>query len=119
MAKEVLIVDDQPGIRLLLEEVVKGEGYAVACAETGREALDYIEANDPSLLVVDYNLPVMNGGELLHHLNETGYDKPAILMTGLSVESLGEEKNFHFVKKVVSKPFNIMDIRELITKIMQ
>ncbi|MBM7551789.1 response regulator [Thalassobacillus pellis] len=118
MAKRVLIVDDQPGIRMLLEEVIKSEGFQVSCKETGQEALEYIKGNNPDLILVDYNLPVMNGGELLHHLKEEGYEKPAILMTGLSVDSLGEEKDFHFVRKVISKPFNIIDVKEMIADIL-
>ncbi|MFD1020066.1 response regulator [Thalassobacillus hwangdonensis] len=110
--KQVLVVDDQPGIRMLLEEVIKSEGYGVYSAENGSQALDMIQEKQPDLTIVDYNLPVMNGGELLKKLDEKNYEKPVILMTGMAVESLSEESNYPFVRKVIAKPFNIDDLRE-------
>ncbi|WP_181346748.1 response regulator [Thalassobacillus sp. CUG 92003] len=116
MAEKILIVDDQPGIRLLLEEIMRTEGFETLSAETGKEALDSIHTHDPDLTLVDFNLPVMNGSELLEILQDQHYDKPVIIMTGMTEEEVGESAHLPFVKEIVAKPFNIEDIREIVVK---
>nr|WP_318539521.1 response regulator [Terribacillus saccharophilus] len=61
MSKHVLIVDDQPGIRILLEEVIREEGHTVISVGTGAKALDQIKRQKPDLLLIDYKLPVLDG----------------------------------------------------------
>ena len=60
----VLIVDDHDDIRESLGELLTDEGYGVALAANGREALHYLRANDPPcLILLDLMMPVMNGYE--------------------------------------------------------
>ncbi|SDK15646.1 response regulator [Sediminibacillus albus] len=118
MAKTVMIVDDQPGIRLLLEEILKSEGYRITTAENGKEALDKIEIEQPDLLMVDYKLPIMDAKALLHKLEEKGIHIPAILMSGLSEEIEGKQDQFPMVKEIFAKPFNIEDARYRVNRIL-
>jgi two-component system, OmpR family, response regulator CpxR len=67
----ILVVEDDAEIRDLLREVLEDEGFVVAAAEHGREALDALEAGvQPALILVDLMMPVMNGWELLDVLRE-------------------------------------------------
>ena len=61
--KLVLVVDDDADIRRILREVLEDEGYAVATAGDGREALDQLRAlpAPPSLILLDLMMPVMDG----------------------------------------------------------
>src|SRR5690625_527709 len=61
MQKEILVVDDQPGIRLLLTDIFENDGYKVNTAETGQEALDKIYKNFFDLIILDYKLPILDG----------------------------------------------------------
>lgn len=61
----ILVVDDDADCREMLSDLLSGQGYTVACAENGREALDYINASIPSLMILDLMMPVMSGWELL------------------------------------------------------
>lgn len=67
MKRSVLVVEDDRSIRALVERILRGEGYAVATAENGREALRALEANPdkPGLILLDLMMPVMNGAEFL------------------------------------------------------
>ena len=63
-AHTILIVDDHDDIRESLAELLSEEGYAVALASNGREALQYLQANrPPCLILLDLMMPVMNGFE--------------------------------------------------------
>ncbi|MDY0404540.1 response regulator [Virgibacillus sp. 179-BFC.A HS] len=119
MLKEILIVDDEPGIRMLLEEIFKSAGYHVQSAETGNKALDKLLQFPIDLLVIDYKLPIMDGIEVLKALEKEKMTVPAILMTGM-VESISEEIGpLDNVKHVLSKPFNIVDVLEITEKILK
>ncbi|MBM7571253.1 response regulator [Aquibacillus albus] len=119
MNKTVMIVDDQLGIRLLLEEIIKNEGHQVISAENAKEALDLLEDSNPDLLLVDYKLPIMDGHALLKHLEEQGKIIPTILMSGLADEAAKKTEGCQLVKEVFAKPFNIEDARKQINQLLE
>ncbi len=68
MAKRVLIVDDEPNIVLSLEFLMKKEGFEVAVARNGREALAEIERGLPDLILLDVMMPELDGFEVCERL---------------------------------------------------
>lgn len=114
-----MIVDDQLGIRLLLEEIIKSEGYESATAENGKQALDMIKEKVPDLLLLDYKLPIMDGPEVLKNLEQQGLEIPAIIMSGLAEEAIAEKRNFAMVKEIFAKPFNIEKAKQCIVEILE
>lgn len=64
----VLVVDDDPGNRDLLERFLKKEGYQVVCAQDGVEALQRVEEVSPDLVILDIVMPRMGGYEVLQYL---------------------------------------------------
>ncbi len=68
MSVEVLVVDDDAGIRRMIAAVLEDEGYRVRLADHGREALDRIAEHPPQLVVLDLQMPVMSGWELHEQL---------------------------------------------------
>jgi CheY-like chemotaxis protein len=62
--KEILLVEDDPDISDMMELYLRSEGYAVAAAANGQEALSYLERSGrPALILLDLMMPVMNGWE--------------------------------------------------------
>ena len=62
MAKRILVVEDDTSIRELLVELLESEGYGVASAVNGLEALKYLQSNEnPDLILIDLMMPVMDG----------------------------------------------------------
>src|SRR5215216_6132443 len=77
---DVLVVDDDPTILDLVEELLADEGYRVRRAVDGLEAWQAIADAPPSLLVTDIRMPRMMGSELVARLRATGYAFPILLM---------------------------------------
>lgn len=63
--KKLLIVDDQVGIRMLLKEVFKLEGYDIILASNGNEALLHMASSMPDCVLMDMKMPGLNGNEVL------------------------------------------------------
>ncbi|WP_054861231.1 response regulator [Gracilibacillus sp. JCM 18860] len=119
MEKTVLVVDDQIGIRMLLEEVISHEGYRVEQAMNGQEALDKIKQDSPDLIMLDYKLPIIDGGEaLVQLLEEDGFAIPTVVMSGLPERAEGKMKKYSSVRKTIGKPFQLNDIRILVNEII-
>ena len=84
MAKhEILIVDDEIGIRELLSEILQDEGYAVVCAENAEQARHYRNQNEPRLVLLDIWMPDTDGVTLLKEWSRNGQlTMPVIMMSG-------------------------------------
>ncbi|WP_404455911.1 response regulator [Virgibacillus necropolis] len=119
MRKHILVVDDQPGIRFLLDEVFTNEGYQVTTANTGKEALDHIHTSTFDLIMLDYKLPIMDGIQVLHQMESEKIILPAILMSGLAEEAMQEAESCTLVKQVMAKPFNIMEVCDIVNEIVK
>ncbi|WP_164667557.1 response regulator [Virgibacillus doumboii] len=118
MKKEILVVDDQPGIRLLLQEIFTNEGYQVTAVETGKEALDTIYNGSYDLVMLDYKLPVVDGIQVIQQLEHDNFTTPLIVMSGLAEDIVKELKAYSLVKKVLAKPFNVQEMCTLTKKLL-
>ncbi|MFC4024943.1 response regulator [Oceanobacillus longus] len=118
MPKEILVVDDQPGIRLLLNDILTSEGYRVSLAKTGKEALDKINQKSFDLMILDYKLPIIDGKEVLNILEKEKIDISVILMSGMAENIREEIEKNNLVKKVIAKPFNIKDFCVYVEEIL-
>ncbi len=103
MAAQVLIIDDEPGVRDSLRMVLEYEGYQVAEAASGREGLDQVRAVRPDLIFLDVKMPHMDGLEVLRHLQEAGSAAPVIVISGHGTIATAVEATklgaFDFIEK--------------------
>jgi DNA-binding NtrC family response regulator len=81
MASKILIVDDEPFNLDLLEQELTDRGYAIERAASGAEALDKVETFHPDLVLLDYQMPGMNGVEVLKHLRAKENETPVVMIT--------------------------------------
>src|SRR5580658_8721880 len=84
---QVLVVDDEPNIRELVQVALKFHGCSVTTAATGRDTLRYAEANRPDLIVLDVMLPDMDGFEVCRRLRAAGNEVPVIFLTARDTSS--------------------------------
>lgn len=81
MKAHILVVDDDPRITDLLRRVLAYEGYTVAMAATGTEALNRTLERPPDLIVLDIMLPGLNGLEVAKRLRAAGDNVPILMLT--------------------------------------
>jgi len=110
LKNKILIVDDQQGIRLLLSEVLKQEGYHVYTAETGPEALDNLQKIKFDLAILDYQLPIIDGLSIVKILNKHKCPLPLIFMSGLPERLPVDPMEYENIVKTIAKPFDIEEI---------
>jgi len=77
--KKILLVDDEEGIHLLYREELEEEGYEVHSALTGEDALEKLKIISPDLVILDINMPGMNGIEVLRQMKEINPKLPVVL----------------------------------------
>lgn len=85
MLQKILVVDDEHEIGDLIELYLKNEGYTVFKFYSAKDALAYIEANEPDLAILDVMLPDMNGFQLCQKIREQ-YTYPIIMLTAKDEE---------------------------------
>jgi DNA-binding response OmpR family regulator len=79
--RKILLVDDEEGIQLLYQEEFQDEGYEVISAFTGEEALEKFRTESPDLVILDIQMPGMNGIEVLRQMKMIAPQLPIILST--------------------------------------
>ncbi len=111
-ASRILVVDDDKATRDILRTVLSKTGYEVQEASNGKEALEAVSASAPDAIVLDLNMAVMDGFEVISALrvNEVWAKIPIIVVTavaGFSAAHLG-------ARATLLKPFNIVDVQAAI-----
>ncbi|WP_458411645.1 response regulator [Schinkia sp. CFF1] len=110
-SKKLLIVDDQYGIRILLNEVFQKEGYQTFQASNGMQALQIVEQDRPDLVLLDMKIPGMDGIEILKRLKEIDQTIEVFIMTAYGELDMIQQAKDLGARTHFAKPFDIDDIR--------
>ncbi len=112
--KKILLVDDEEGIQMLYREELEDDGYEVISAYSGEEGLQKFKDESPDLVVLDIQMPGMNGIETLRQMKMNNPDLPVILSTAYSEykQDLGAWASDEYVVK----SSDISDLKEAIRK---
>ncbi len=82
--KKILLVDDEDAIHLVYRAEFEDEGYEIISAYNGEQALEKFRTEKPNLVILDINMPGMNGIEVLRRLKELSPELPVILSSAYS-----------------------------------
>ena len=118
---KVLVVDDDKTTRKMLSLILKTKGYEVVTAENGIEALQKLGLEEINLILIDMNMPYMDGIEFTKQVraNQQFCEIPIIMIT---TEADEEEKRKAYdagVDDYLVKPTNVQEITESMKKIMK
>ena len=80
-AKKILVVDDEPEVRQLMEQFLTDKGFNVRVAENGRQGLAALESFTPDLVLLDMHMPELDGIETLKQLAGRSPAPPVIMVT--------------------------------------
>ena len=106
--KSCLIVDDSKAVRIMARRIVEDLNFAVEEAEDGQVALDCCLSKMPDIILLDWNMPVMNGIEFLRALRSTdGGDQPIVVFctTENGIQNIHEAINAG-ANEYIMKPFD-------------
>jgi two-component system, OmpR family, alkaline phosphatase synthesis response regulator PhoP len=81
MNRRILLVEDEPGLTLVLSDVLRSEGYAIEAAQDGETGFQIAASEYFDLLILDIGLPKKNGLDLLRDLRQRGISTPAIMLS--------------------------------------
>lgn len=112
--QHILVVDDDPQIREMLQDYLGGHGFRVSIVASGEEMLQIVRKDPPDLILLDLNLPGVDGLSCARKLRAENGDIPIIMLTGRDTEVdriVGLEVG---ADDYVGKPFNL---RELLARI--
>lgn len=104
--QKVYVVDNDEAVRFAISMLVESSGWAVECYAS---AGDFLEAHTPgehACLVLDLNMPDMDGAELVENLIDTSHWLPIIVVTGYVDGPLAGRVRQAGVRAVLKKPFN-------------
>ena len=109
MAGRVLVVDDDPATVELLQEFLQGKGYEVRTAGDGAEALRKVKEERPHLILLDIQMPKMDGLEVLRRLRKIDKEVGVIMITGVNEEAIGRQAMelgaFDYIVKPLDLPY--------------
>jgi two-component system response regulator AtoC len=117
--QRVLVVDDEPHMRRVLEIMLHQTGYEVCAAGNGREALMVIRESPVDLVITDLRMPEMDGIELLACMRKDGFATPVIVITAFgSVESAVEAMKVGATDYMV-RPFDVETLELTISRVLR
>jgi two-component system, OmpR family, KDP operon response regulator KdpE len=106
---EILIVDDEEDMIKMLHDMLQREGYRIAAARDGKQALQIIEKHCPDLVLLDLMMPDMDGWEACRRIRELT-NAPIIMLTALSGDRLVARGLELGADDYLTKPFSMLEL---------
>jgi CheY-like chemotaxis protein len=110
LAPTVLVAEDSGDTRQMLRRALEIKGYRVLEAENGRQAVDITRQYKPQLIIVDLNMPVLDGLETIRYvrmMKGVAEDTPIVAMTAFDVYGMQEAAHEAGCNEYMSKPFDL------------
>lgn len=118
MAK-VLVIDDEQGIRSLLDTLLSRKGYDVLLADGGRKGLELFRRERPDVIVLDLNMPEMDGVAVLHQVRSFKPDQPVIILTGAGSPEKEQQVHALGVSEFVEKEFSLHRLGDALKRLLK
>lgn len=118
--RTVLVVDDDPNIRRMLQDILQDEGYQVRVAANGREALDDVATVSPDLILLDLMMPVLDGRGFYREFSAQYHDGDRAPVLVISADQgVREQARALGVDGYLTKPFDIDELLDQVARLMQ
>jgi two-component system cell cycle response regulator DivK len=120
MSKKILIVEDSPINRRLISDILKYYGYEIIEAENGEEGIRKTKEHNPDLIIMDLQMPVMNGYEtirILKNYPETKHIK-IIAVTSFAMAGDREKALETGADEYISKPINTRELPKVVERLL-
>jgi two-component system, OmpR family, KDP operon response regulator KdpE len=116
--RRILLVDDDPGLLVVLAEQLRDDGYEVTTARDGQEALRRLEAGWPDLIVLDLMMPRVDGLALARRIKAEA-DLPIIVLSAIDTADSKARLLDEVAEDYVSKPYHYPELRARIQRVLR
>jgi len=118
MAK-VLVIDDEPGIRNLLDTLLSRKGYDVVLADGGRKGLELFRRERPDAVVLDLKMLEMDGVTVLTQLRNADQKLPVIILTGAGTPETERQMSALGVSEFIEKEFSMHRLGDALKRLIK
>jgi CheY-like chemotaxis protein len=114
----ILVVDDEDALRTVLSSELESEGYVIATAADGDEAISILQGKSFDLVLLDIKMPRVDGFEVLRFIKERYPATKVIMLTGFADLKNAIESKKLGAEDFVSKPYDLVDLLTTIERVL-
>jgi two-component system, NtrC family, response regulator AtoC len=118
MAK-ILVIDDEQGIRNLLDTLLSRKGYDVVLASSGQKGLELFRREHPDVVVLDLKMPEMNGLTVLKAIRQIASTQPVDVLTGAGTPEVEQQVQALGVSEFVEKEFSLHRLGDALNRLLK
>lgn len=111
----ILVIDDDPGVLGVVDEILTDEGYSVETATNGAEGLEAVERIHPSLVLLDMRMPVLDGWGFARQVRKRGLKLPILVMT--AAQDARRWAQEVCADGYLAKPFDLLDLIDAVGRL--
>lgn len=121
MPYTILVADDEPAIRTMLEMILSSDGHDIVTVSDGRAALEYLKTNTPDAMLLDVKMPEIDGYEVcsrvkrIRRLSGTA----VLLLTGFDDEQIRDQARLVGADDIVFKPLSGKNLRSRVAEVIR
>ena len=115
---KILVIDDEPGIRDLLDTLLRRKGYDVVLAGSGRKGLEFFRREHPDVIVLDLKMPGMDGLTVLQQIRSLDPKKPVIVLTGAWTAEAEQKVRALGATECVEKEFSLHRLGDSLKRVL-
>ena len=117
--KKILIVEDSPNLREVLEDILDRTRYTFLEAENGLLALDIFKKEQPDLVLLDVLMPEMDGATAFNEIKKIDSNAKVAIVSVVAKHEIEDRFEQYTPDGYITKPFDINELRELVCKILE
>ncbi|GGK13426.1 response regulator [Deinococcus malanensis] len=121
MPYTILVADDEPAIRTMLEVILSADGHRIVTMSDGRAALEYLRDNTPDAMLLDVKMPHMDGFEICSRVKRISRlkDTPVLLLTAFDDDHTRDHARMVGADDVVYKPLSGKNLRGRVNQLIE
>jgi CheY-like chemotaxis protein len=116
---KVLVIDDQPNVRALLDLLLRPKGYDVMLADNGWMGLRLYRQEHPDVILLDLNMPKLNGMAVLKQIRSVDSKQPVIVLTGDASPEAEQQVRALGVSEFIVKGSSLHAVEDMVKRLLK
>jgi DNA-binding NtrC family response regulator len=116
---KILVIDDEPNVRTLLDVLLRLQGYDVVLAENGRKGLEFYSREHPDVIILDLKMPELDGVTVLKQIRNVDLTQPVIILTGDSTPETERQVRALGVSEFIVKGSSLHLLVDTLTRLLK